>query len=144
MDQPPRNPREAILSPRLTGSIVGYGLLISLCTLGAYWWAITRFPQDQPRASTVAFMTLAFAQILHLGNARSALSVLTPRRAFANRYALAAVGLTGALQLLTLNSAPLARVLRLEPIGGEGWLVVLGFAVLPALAGQLIKTLRAR
>jgi Ca2+-transporting ATPase len=144
MNQPPRNPREAILSPRLTGSIVGYGLLIGLCTLGAYWWAITRFPQDHPRATTVAFMTLAFAQILHLGNARSVLPVLAPLRALANRYALAAVGLTAALQLLTLNSVPLARVLKLEPIGGEGWLVVLGFAVIPALAGQLVKTLRAR
>ena len=144
MDQPPRNPGEAILSPRLTRSIIGYGLLISLCTLGAYWWALTRFPQDQARATTVAFMTLAFAQILHLGNARSALPVLAPLRVVANRYALAALGLTAALQVLTLKLEPLARVLRVEPIGGEGWLVVIGFALIPALAGQLIKTIRAQ
>jgi Ca2+-transporting ATPase len=143
MDQPPRNPREAILSARLTRSIIGYGLLISLCTLGAYWWGLSRFPQDQPRATTMAFMTLAFAQILHLGNARSALPVLAPIRALANRYALAAVALTAALQVLTLEIPPLAGVLKLEPIGGEGWLVVLGFALIPAVAGQLIKVLRA-
>jgi Ca2+-transporting ATPase len=144
MDQPPRNPGEAILSPRLTRSIIGYGLLISLCTLGAYWWAITRFPQDHAQARTVAFMTLAFAQILHLGNARSALPVLAPLRMVANRYALAAVGLTAALQVLTLMIEPLARVLRLAPIGADGWVVMIGSALIPALAGQLIKTVRAQ
>ncbi len=54
------------------------------------------------------------------------------------------LGLTAALQALTLKLEPLARVLRVEPIGGEGWLVVIGFALIPALAGQLIKTIRAQ
>jgi len=144
MDQPPRNPREAILSARLARSIVGYALLIGLCTLGAYGWGLARFPHNQGQATTLAFMTLAFAQIFHLGNARSALPVLAPARAIANRYALAAVGVTAGLQVLALEVAPLARVLRLSPIGTEGWLVVMCLALTPALAGQLIKMITAR
>jgi Ca2+-transporting ATPase len=144
MSQPPRNPREAILSARLTRSIVGYALLIGLCTLGAYGWGLTRFPGDLAPARTLAFMTLAFAQIFHLGNARSALPVLAPARAIANRYALAAVGVTAGLQVLALEAGSLARVLRLSPIGPEGWLVVLSLALVPALAGQLIKFLVTR
>jgi Ca2+-transporting ATPase len=144
MAQPPRNPREAILSSRLARSIIGYGLLISLCTLGAFGWGLARFPHSQEQAVTMAFMTLAFAQIFHLGNARSALPVLTPARAIANRYALAAVGVTAGLQVLALELPPLARVLGLSPIGTEGWLVVMSLALVPALAGQLIKLISAR
>jgi Ca2+-transporting ATPase len=144
MDQPPRNPREAILSAQLARSIIGYAVLIALCTLGAYGWGLARFPQDQRQATTLAFMTLAFAQILHLGNARSALPVLSPARAIANRYALAAVGVTAGLQVLALEAVPLARVLRLSPIGWEGWVVVISLALVPALAGQLIKAIRGR
>jgi P-type Ca2+ transporter type 2C len=144
MDHPPRNPREAILSARLIRSILGYALLIGLCTLGAYSWGLARFPGDLAAARTLAFMTLAFAQIFHLGNARSALPVLAPAQAIANRYAVAAVGVTAGLQMLALEVGPLARVLRLSPIGAEGWLVVLGLALVPALAGQLIKLLAAR
>ena len=47
-------------------------------------------------------MTLALAQILHLGNARSHTHVLRPRRAFANPYAVAAVLLSIVLQLITV------------------------------------------
>jgi Ca2+-transporting ATPase len=144
MDQPPRNPREAILSARLARSIIGYAILIGLCTLGGYGWGLARFPQDQAQATTLAFMTLAFAQIFHLGNARSVLPVLAPARAITNRYALAAVGVTLGLQVLALEVAPLARVLRLSPIGTEGWLVVMCLALTPALAGQLIKMITAR
>jgi Ca2+-transporting ATPase len=143
MDQPPRDPREAILSARLARSVSGYALLIGLCTLGAYGWGLAHL-QDQGQATTLAFMTLAFAQIFHLGNARSALPVLAPARAIANRYALAAVGVTAGLQVLTLELAPLAQLLRLSPIGTEGWLVVMSLALTPALAGQLIKVITAR
>jgi Ca2+-transporting ATPase len=91
----------------------------------------------------MAFMTLAFAQIFHLGNARSALPVLAPARAVANRYALAAVAVTAGLQVLALELPPLARVLRLSPLGTEGWLVVMSLALVPALVGQLIKMIAA-
>jgi Ca2+-transporting ATPase len=143
MDQPPRNPREAILSARLARSIVGYGLVIGLCTLGAFGWGLARFPYSPERAMTIAFMTLALAQIFHLGNARSALPVLAPARAVANRYALAAVAVTAGLQVLALELPPLARVLRLSPLGTEGWLVVMSLALVPALVGQLIKMITA-
>ncbi|HEX7336328.1 MAG TPA: HAD-IC family P-type ATPase, partial [Gemmatimonadales bacterium] len=144
MGQPPRDPREAILSARLTRSIVGYALLIGLCSLGAYGWGLAHDPDDLTRARTLAFMTLALAQIFHLGNARSALPVLAPVRALANRYALAAVGVTAALQVLVLEVDPLARMLRLTPIGLDGWLIVVGLGLVPAVVGQLIKWMAAR
>ena len=144
MDQPPRNPREAILSARLTRSIVGYALLIGFCSLAAYAWGLAHYPDDPARARTLAFMTLAFAQIFHLGNARGALPVLAPARARANPYALAAVVVTLGLQVMVLEGDALARVLRLSPIGLEGWLIVMSLGLVPAVTGQLFKWIAAR
>jgi Ca2+-transporting ATPase len=144
MAHPPRNPREAILSGRLARSIVGYALLISLCTLGAFTWALARDPSSLAHASTMAFMTLAFAQIFHLGNARSASPVIAPKRALSNPYALAAVAVTAGLQIVSLSLDPLAAVLGLSPLNGTDWLVVLGLAAVPAVVGQAIHALRHR
>jgi hypothetical protein len=89
-------------------------------------------------------MTLAFAQILHLGNARSVGPVLTLGRATANPHALAAVVVAVGLQLGALFIAPVADVLRLTWLTGDDWLVVVVFSVLPAAIGQAIKLVRRR
>jgi Ca2+-transporting ATPase len=143
MRQPPRDPSEAILSSRLARPIIGYALLISLCTLAAFAWGLAQDPLSLGHAGTLAFMTLALAQIFHLGNARSTSPVLRPGRALSNRYALAAVLVTLGLQVLAVGLDPLARVLSLSPLTGGDWLVVLGLALVPAGVGQALKSLRA-
>jgi Ca2+-transporting ATPase len=139
MRQPPREPREAILSGELVRPIIGYALLISLCTIGAFSWALAQHPLRLGHASTLAFMTLAFAQILHLGNARSTAPVIAPGRALSNRYALAAVLVTFGLQVMTVSLGPLARVLGLSRLSRTDWLVVLGLSLVPAAVGQASK-----
>ena len=69
------------------------------------------------QASTIAFMTLAFAKIAHLGNARSDGHVLAPARAGANRFALVGLAVAVCLQLVT-TIQPLAR----NDHDGDSWL----------------------
>lgn len=88
-------------------------------------------------------MTLALAQIAHLGAARSERHVLAPRRAAANAFALLGAVLALGLQLLT-TTAPLARVLDVAHLGTPEWLTVAGWAALPAVIGQLWKATRRR
>jgi Ca2+-transporting ATPase len=132
MRQPPRNPEEAILSGRMVRSIVVYAILIAVVTVAAFALVGT----------TAAFMTLAFAQVLHLGNARSAGPVLSPRLALANRAAVGAVILAIGLQLLAVFFDPLARVLRISPLSGREWLLVVALGAVPAVVGQVVKALR--
>ena len=87
----PRDPDAAILSRRFVKAMTFYAALITLATLAAYAWGLRS--GDAPRAVTMAFMTLALAQLFHLGNARSRGPVLTPRRAMANPWAVGAVAL---------------------------------------------------
>ncbi len=133
MRQPPRDPREAILSAGMLRSIAFYATMIAAVTVAAFAVAGT----------TCAFMTLAFAQILHLGNARSSGPVLAPRSALANRAALVAVALAIGLQLLAAFLAPLAHVLRVAPLSGEQWALVAVLGATPAGVGQIVKLLRA-
>ena len=142
MRQPPRDPRAALLSGSMIRGTLVYGALIAACALAAFAWGSSGADGGAYRASTLGFLTLAFAQVLHLGNARSGGPVLSWRRASANPWALGAVLLAGALQLLAVYYPPLARVLEIEPPGGRDWLVVLTLALVPAAAGQAAKLLR--
>ena len=87
-------------------------------------------------------MTLAFAQIAHLGNARSTGAVLRPKMIIANPYALGAVAVSTVLQVATLVVDPLPELLRMVPLTPTAWAVVIGCAAIPAVAGQAIKSLR--
>jgi Ca2+-transporting ATPase len=134
MRRPPRRPGEAVLSRAFITSILFYASLITASALAAFIWA---GPADVERARTMAFMTLAIAQTLHLGNARSRGPVVSLRRAFANPYAIGAVGLSVALQLATAAIPPLAAILRVAPLSWTDWLVVAGLACAPAVVGQV-------
>ena len=136
MSRPPHRPDEAILSRGFLAQITFYGVLIAATTLSAFVWALDQSPV---RATTISFMTLALAQILHLGTARSSDSVLHPGRALTNPYALGAVALAIGLQLVAVYLEPLARVLRVVPPRLAEWAIIVGLAAIPALVGQTIK-----
>jgi hypothetical protein len=60
-------------------------------------------------------------------------------RALANPYALAGAGLAVLLQVLAVVVEPLARILRVAPLDALEWMVVVGLASIPAIAGQVLK-----
>jgi Ca2+-transporting ATPase len=141
MQRQPTDPRAAILPRAALWTAVGYAVLIALATLAAFAWGLGY--SGGGTAATLAFMTLAIAQIFHLGNARSAGPVLSPRRAFGNRYAVAAVGLAVGLQLLAVLFAPLSRILDVVLVSPTDWLVVAALGLVPAVVGQTVKSVRA-
>ncbi len=142
MQRPPHDPKEALLSRAMIGSIAFYGILMTVSTLGAFLWALSS-PDRRDSAVTMAFLTLSLAQIFHLGNARSARPVLSWAAIMRNRYALGAVALTIALQLLALYLPALARVLQTRPLSANDWLIAVGLAIVPAVIGQAVKLFRS-
>ena len=136
MRRPPRDPGKAILSVAFVRGVVFYAAIIAVVTLSAFF---VIGDGDVARGRTAAFMTLAFAQAFHLGNGRSREPVVTPRRALANRWALAALVAVVALQVLTIVLPPLRAVLGMVTLGLRDWLLVLTGATLPAVIGQLVR-----
>jgi Ca2+-transporting ATPase len=141
MRKPPPGLRVDILPGTELWSATAYALLIATGTLVAFAWGQRR--GDPAAATTLAFMTLALAQVLHLGNARSRGPVLSRRRVLENLAALGAAVLAIALQVLVALSPLFSRVLDVTPLSLPDWLAVLLLAALPAVAGQTVKWLRA-
>jgi Ca2+-transporting ATPase len=138
MRRPPQAPRAPLVSrPEAIGAL-GYATLIALVTLAVFRWGQTA-QAATGRPMALAFLTLAFAQVFHLGNARQTLHVTHWRRAIANPAALAAVAVTSALLLLAVYWVPLATLLDLHALSTLEWAVVLGSALLPAVIGQALK-----
>jgi Ca2+-transporting ATPase len=141
MARPPRDPAATLLSRRALGRIGLYGALITAVTLAAFIWGLAT-ADDEPRAVTLAFMTLALAQIFHLGNARSGEHVVSAAAALRNPWAVGAIAVSLALQALAIYLPALARVLHTRPLGLTEWLVALGLAALPAVIGQAARLIR--
>jgi len=139
MQRPPRHPEHQLLSRSLLASAVGHAALITVATFAAYALAV-----NLGTAPTVAFLTLATAQVLHLGNARSSLPTVHPRRLLANRAALAGAAVSLVLVAATSQVSSLARLLSLTPIGTPEWAIVLACGAAPAVAGQAWRAWRAR
>jgi Ca2+-transporting ATPase len=139
MGRPPRDPKSAILSPWFLSSVVTFSLLITSATLGVFIWALEFRQTELSHAVTLAFMTLALAQLFHVFNARSARPVVFGRRLFRNRWVWGALALTIGLQLGTVYDPLLSRVLRTHSLSLHDWLVVLAASLMPLVIGQMLK-----
>ena len=148
MSRPPRKPETGILSRGFVTRTAAYGVLITASTLvpfvASLRGAITPEDLDPRRPTTLAFMTLALAQLLHVFNARGHDAVLFSRRILRNRWIGGALALTVSLQLCALYFPPLRTVLRTVPLSAREWLVVIAAASTPLLLGQLGMLLRQR
>jgi Ca2+-transporting ATPase len=136
MRRAPRDPKEAMLSRRFIVSVLVFAALITLSTIAAYLWALSYAPG---RAPTMAFMTLALAQIGHLGNARSREHVLAFRQIVSNSYALAGVGIALALQIAAAFFVPLRDLLDVVVLDATDWIAIVVLSALPAIVGQIFK-----
>ena len=139
MGRPPRDPKSAILSPWFLSSVVSFSLLITSATLGVFVWALEFRQLGLSHAVTLAFMTLALAQLFHVFNARSARPVVFSGRLFRNRWVWAALALTIGLQVATVYNPLLSRVLGTHPLSPHDWLVVLAASLMPLIIGQMLK-----
>jgi Ca2+-transporting ATPase len=139
MRRPPRDPGKGIFSRSFALAMVGYALLLTAATLVSFAVGRSGGQGSTARAVTMSFTTLALAQAFHLGNARSRSRVLSPRRALANSYALAALAIVVLLQVLAVHLPALALVLGTEPLGWQDWAMVLLLAGAPAVIGQALK-----
>ena len=139
MRQPPRDPREAVLTRRHWLSIAGYGALIAAATLGAFGLGLAWLEIGEAEAVTMSFMTLALAQLWHVFNMRNPGTPLLRNVVTRNPYVWAALALCIVLIAMAYALPPLAEVLRLVPLDGTAWTVVVLMSTGPWLMGQALK-----
>lgn len=127
MQRPPRPPSAPLLSRNLSVLIVAQGIMLAVCTLtafrvGGYWYGFAG--EGLLHAETLAFMTLAMAQLVHTFNVRSRTKTMFSAHLFTNGWLWGSVVLGTLLQLLTVTVPALRRVLQSTPLTiADGWLI---------------------
>jgi Ca2+-transporting ATPase len=145
MRRPPRDPREPLLNRAFAGLIVRQGALLAAATLFAFWVGMRWYGSDGAglrHAVTIAFMTLALAQVAHALSARSQRRSAFDARLLTNGWLWAAMGVCVLMQLAAVYWPFLQRVLRTTPLTVADWGLVAGCALGPVLAVELAKLVR--
>jgi Ca2+-transporting ATPase len=139
MRQPPRDPNEPIITRRHWLAIGGYGALITVCVLIAYALAFHWLGADTDRAVTVSFLTLAFARLWHVFNMRAPGTSLLRNPITTNPFVWGALVLCAGLLLGGVYVPGLSSILVLVDPGSLGWMLIIGFSLLPLIFGQILK-----
>ncbi len=147
MGHPPRAPEAPLLDRPTVRSIGGYGALITLATIAAFLYGryVRGYGADggPDPAVTMSFLTIAFAQLLHVFNSRKESKPMRWEDWLSNRYVLGAVALTVGLQLAAVYAPGLSTVLKTSRPGVLDWLVVAACSCMPLCVGQLWRRVRA-
>ena len=141
MRESPRPSQERILPRRCWIEIALYGVVMAVATLAAMAWALVRLEYDTERAVTVAFSTLALAQLWHVFNMRGDTWRLVDNEITRNVWIWAALALCLGLILIAVYAPVLSDVLRLTDPGAAGWLVILVGSLVPLVAAPLVRRL---
>ena len=145
MKRPPRDPKEPILSLRFAALLVWQGLLLTGVTLlafavGMHWHGTEG--EELRRATTMAFMTLALAQVFHAFNARSRTESTFTSRLFTNGWLWAAVATCLILQAAAVYLPLLQQVLQTSPPTLADWGVIAVCSLMPLAIAELVKAIQ--
>jgi Ca2+-transporting ATPase len=138
MRSPPRDPREPILTRRHWRAILVLGGVIALAVLAALALAVG-LGMERQRATTVAFLTLAMAQLWHVFSMRDPDSPWLRNEITRNPWVWGALALCAALLLAAVYVPALAQILSVADPGAQGWAIALAMSFLVVGAGTFLK-----
>lgn len=137
MKRKPRHPKEGVFARGLGWKVVSRGFLIGGVTLLAFMLSYKTHPDHLAYAQTVAFATLVMAQLIHVFDCRSEVSVFS-RNPFGNMYLVWSVLSSLVLMLLVIYIPSLQPIFHTVPIVLKDWFLIVGLSSVPTflLAGS--------
>ncbi len=142
MRRPPRDPAEPLMTPAFGWLIVWQGSLLAGCTLAAFvvgmrWYGVE--DEGLRHAVTIAFMTLAMAQVVHAFSARSRTRSALTSRLFTNGWLWAATAICIVMQIAAVEVPFLRDVLRTVSLSWADWGLVAAGAITPMVVVEFVK-----
>jgi Ca2+-transporting ATPase len=139
LTQPPRNPTEPIIQATDFQRIALESAVLSASALTAYGYAIGQYGIG-PRSSTIGFMSLTLAQLLHALSCRSKnRCLLSSQRLQPNRYLAIALSGSIGLQLLSVLIPGLQQLLRITPLSLMDAAIIGSSALVPLIVNEASK-----
>ena len=144
MKRASRDPQEPLLTRSFVGLIAWQGVVLAGVTLlafgiGMHWHGTEG--EGLRRATTMAFMTLALAQVFHAFDARSQSRSIFSSRLFTNGWLWGAVAICMTLQAAAVYLPLLQKVLHTVPPTTSEWGVIAGCSLLPVAVVEPIKVM---
>ncbi|TAK12265.1 MAG: cation-translocating P-type ATPase [Anaerolineae bacterium] len=149
MDQKPRPANEPIIDREMRIGILIQTIVKTIAVLGAYLLGLKQYPMPDghafnPTAATMAFVTLAFCELLRAYTARSEHYPLLKIGVFSNKSMNWAVLISAVLILVVVYIPFLNGVFETVPLGWTQWLEVMPLIWLPAIAAEITKVFLSR
>ncbi|MGB9475511.1 MAG: cation-translocating P-type ATPase [Candidatus Udaeobacter sp.] len=143
MKRRPRPPREPFFTRRRGSQILIHGFVLSAVNIGGFAYSYIRAGSSYAQAT--AFYITTFAQLFFSFACRSQRYTLPQLGVFTNPYLLAAIVLSGILQI-SLLWFPLTRnvFFQTAPQFGSDWLIILLLALAPVSLVEITKIVRRR
>lgn len=125
MNRKPRNPKTGIVTKKFLFQVLGNGALISIGSMGVFLFALS-VQLPVATAQTLAFTTMAIAQLAHIFNVREKESFGLDRSILRNPLLLLSLVLSVVLQLIAIYVPFFNRVLNTTPLslGQWGWVLI--------------------
>ncbi len=142
MDQKPRDPNEPIIDRNMMTSIIFQSIAVAAGSLLAYYWGMQRYPDSLTHARTITFATLITAELLRAHSSRSQKFSLRKIGFFTNKTMLLATGFAFLLLVVVLYVPFMQDIFYTFPLGILDWEIVLSFAFIPLLVGEVVKLIK--
>lgn len=143
LERPPRPPAEPLIGVAQWSGIVRHGLTMTAVTLVALVVAVRGLELAPEIATTVSFLTIAFAQLFHVFNMRTAGAQPFDNDITRNPWVWAALGLCIVLLTSAVYIPPVAAALQLVPPTLSMWGLVVGLAMVPVVLGYAFERWQA-
>jgi Ca2+-transporting ATPase len=138
MRQPPRDPKEPIISARQWVEIVGHGFVMTAATLFAMQLALNWPGLEGAAAVTVSFLTLALTQIWHVFNMVEPRQSVLVSEVTRNPYVWGSIAICIGLLAAACYAPPLTAALRIEAPELGSLAIVLAASLLSVLLGRML------
>lgn len=139
MKEPPRSPRESVLTRAHWTEITGFAALMAACVLVALLLADHWLELTELEAVTVSFLTLAFGKLWFIFVLRNPKSPVLRNEITRNPWAWGALALCMVLLAAAVYLPLLSGLLQTRPLGWQPWLLILAMSVIPLLVGQTVR-----
>ncbi len=136
----PRNPKVGIMTKDFVLHLMGYGLMIALVTMVAFYIGLGS-QKDAAVASTMAFATLTLARLFHGFNCRSDQFIFKVGF-MSNCWSIAAFVLGIVFLAVVLFIPFMKKLFFVSTLSGVQLVYIIGLAVFPTILIQLTRSLR--
>lgn len=142
MDEKPRSKDDPIITKKMGVAIVLQSLAITVASLLAFYYATKLYPESITHARTIVFATLITSELLRAFSSRSFDRPIWKIGIKSNMKMVYAILISFSMLIAVLYIPFLHDIFDTFQLGFKDWEIVLSFAFIPFIIGELVKVFR--